>query len=233
MPRDSALQAYDLTKHYGQDVAVEGVSFHLHPGTVTALQGPGGAGKTTTLRLILGLDRPTSGIATINGHRFAELAQPMRTVGAALDVRAVHPRRTAADQLLALARLGGVGRERVAQVLDIAGLQAVANQQAGRFSLDLKQRLGIAAALVGDPDILILDEPLDGLDDDSAGWMLDLVRGLADEGRIALFTSHLPADAERMSDRVLVIDHGRLLADVTVSEYTRTRTTTQAPGANR
>ncbi|WP_314645695.1 ATP-binding cassette domain-containing protein [uncultured Microbacterium sp.] len=228
----ATLQAHALVKRYGTVTAVDGLSFAVRPGVVTGFLGPNGAGKSTTLRMFLGLDKPTSGAATVGGHRLSELPQPMRVIGAMLDARAVHPRRTAAAHLSAVARAGDVPLRRVAETLEMVGLAEHANRPAGDFSLGMKQRLGIATALIGDPGIVIFDEPLNGLDPEGIRWARTLMRGLAAEGRTVLFSSHLMGEMELTADHLLVIHRGRLLADQPVgdfiaeqtSEYVRVRT---------
>lgn len=213
-----SLQAHSLVKRYRHAVAVDGLSFQVAPGMVTGFLGPNGAGKSTTLRMFLGLDTPTSGAATVDGRRLAELRHPMRVVGAMLDARAVHPRRTAADHLYAVARAGGMPRRRVAEMLGLVGLDSVADRAAGDFSLGMRQRLGMATALIGDPGILIFDEPLNGLDPEGIRWARSLMRGLAREGRTVLFSSHLMSEMELTADHLIVIHRGRLLADQSVAE---------------
>lgn len=206
---------------------------------VTGFLGPNGAGKSTTLRMFLGLDRPTSGAATIDGRRLHELPQPMRAIGAMLDARAVHPQRTASDHLTAIARAGGVPRPRVAEMLDLVGLADVGNRPAGDFSLGMKQRLGIATALIGDPGVVIFDEPLNGLDPEGIRWARSLMRDLASEGRLVLFSSHLMGEMELTADHLIVINRGKLLADqplgAFIASHTRehVRVRTPDPGALR
>lgn len=228
----ASLQAHALVKRYGDITAVNDLSFQVEPGIVTGFLGPNGAGKSTTLRMFLGLDRPTSGAATVDGQRLAELPQPMHVVGAMLDARAVHPRRTAADHLATVARVGDVPRSRVAETLELVGLADDGHRPAGDFSLGMKQRLGIATALIGDPSIVIFDEPLNGLDPEGIRWARSLMRDLAAEGRTVLFSSHLMGEMELTADHLIVIHHGRLLADQSVkafitdhtSEHVRART---------
>lgn len=228
----ASLQAHALVKRYGDITAVDDLSFQVKPGIVTGFLGPNGAGKSTTLRMFLGLDKPTSGAATVGGQRLAELPQPMRVVGAMLDARAVHPRRTAADHLAAVARAGDVPRRRVAETLGLVGLADDGHRPAGDFSLGMKQRLGIAAALIGDPSTVIFDEPLNGLDPEGIRWARSLMRDLAAEGRTVLFSSHLMGEMELTADHLIVIHHGRLLADQSLkafiaahaSEHVRART---------
>lgn len=199
------LQAHSLVKRYGRLTAVDGLSFTVRPGVVTGFLGPNGAGKSTTLRMFLGLDRPTCGAATVGGLRLAETPHPMRVVGAMLDARAVHPRRTAADHLTAVARAGGVARSRVAETLELVGLGDVGGRRAGDFSLGMKQRLGIATALIGDPSVVIFDEPLNGLDPEGIRWARSLMRDLAAEGRTVLFSSHLMGEMELTADHLVVV----------------------------
>lgn len=220
-----SLQAHSLVKRYGRLTAVDDVSFDVRPGIVTGFLGPNGAGKSTTLRMFLGLDKPTSGAATVGGLRLAETPHPMRVVGAMLDARAVHPRRTAADHLAAVARAGGVARSRVAPTLELVGLGDVGNRRAGDFSLGMKQRLGIATALIGDPSVVIFDEPLNGLDPGGIRWARSLMRDLAAEGRTVLFSSHLMGEMELTADHLLVVHHGRLLADQSLTTFIADRTT--------
>ncbi|AEI12234.1 ABC transporter ATP-binding protein [Cellulomonas gilvus] len=221
------LQAHSLVKRYGRVTAVDGLSFTVRPGVVTGFLGPNGAGKSTTLRMFLGLDRPTSGAATVGGLRLAETPHPVRVVGAMLDARAVHPRRTAADHLAAVARAGGVARSRVAEPLELVGLGDVGGRRAGDFSLGMKQRLGIATALIGDPSVVIFDEPLNGLDPEGIRWARSLMRDLAAEGRTVLFSSHLMGEMELTADQLVVVHHGRLLADQPLTAFIVDRTTVQ------
>jgi ABC-2 type transport system ATP-binding protein len=210
------IEVRHLTKRYGSHEAVRDLSFDVLPGHVTGFLGPNGSGKSTTMRLILGLDAPTSGTARVDGRRYVDLPAPLREVGALLDGRAAHPGRTAHDHLLALARSNGLPRRRVAEVLDAVGLTDVAGRRAGALSLGMSQRLGIAAALLGDPGVLILDEPVNGLDADGIRWIRTLVRDLAAEGRTVLVSSHLMREVELTADRVVMIGRGRLLADTTL-----------------
>ncbi|WP_369068267.1 ATP-binding cassette domain-containing protein [Kineococcus terrestris] len=212
------ITAEALTKRYGATTAVDGLSFTAPPGTVTGFLGPNGAGKSTTMRMVLGLERPTSGSVTVDGRRYADLPAPLRTVGALLDARSVHPGRTASCHLLALARTHGIPRSRVDEVLGLTGLETVAGKRAGTFSLGTGQRLGIAAALLGDPGTLVLDEPVNGLDPDGVLWVRQLVRDLAAEGRTVFLSSHLMHELALCADRVVVVGRGRLLADATVAE---------------
>ncbi len=208
----------DLTKHYGRVVAVDGLSFTLRGGEVTGFVGPNGAGKSTTMRVILGLARPNAGDALVNGRRYATLRQPLRTVGALLDASGTHPGRRACDHLLWMAHSNGLPASRVREVLELVGLARVARRRTGGFSLGMAQRLGIAAALLGDPPILLLDEPVNGLDPEGIRWFRGFARGLAAEGRLVLISSHLMGELEGTADRVIVIGRGRLLADAPVAE---------------
>ncbi len=223
--RHAAVQTHGLTKRYGKRTVVDELTVTVQPGIVTGFLGPNGAGKSTTMRMILGLDKPTSGAATINGLPIARLAHPMRTIGALLDARAVHPRRTAEAHLLSVAQAGGLGRHRVDEVLDRVGLSSAARRPAGDFSLGMSQRLGIATALLGDPSVLIFDEPLNGLDPEGIRWARTLLRELAAEGRTVLFSSHLMSEMELTADHLLVIGQGRLLADSSLPDFIRAHTT--------
>jgi ABC-2 type transport system ATP-binding protein len=207
-----------LTKAYRTRVAVDGLTVTIHPGRVTGFLGPNGSGKTTTLRCILGLTRPTSGTATVLGSPYRELPQPMRRVGALIDPRARHPGRTAYGHLLALARSNALPEHRVDDVVELVGLGAVAHERVRGFSLGMGQRLGIAAALLGDPDVLLLDEPVNGLDPEGIRWVRELLRDLADDGRTVLVSSHLMSEMEDTADHLVILGRGRLLADVPMEE---------------
>ena len=207
-----------LTKAYRARVAVDDLTVTVEPGRVTGFLGPNGSGKTTTLRCILGLTRPTSGTATVLGRPFRELAHPMRQVGALIDPRARHPGRTAYAHLLALAQSNDLPAARVDDVVDLVGLESVAHERVRGFSLGMGQRLGIAAALLGDPDVLLLDEPVNGLDPEGIRWVRELLRDLADEGRTVLVSSHLMAEMEDTADHLIVLGRGRLLADVPMED---------------
>jgi len=220
-----SLQAHALTKRHGAITAVDGLSFEVKPGVVSGFLGPNGAGKSTTLRMFLGLDRPSSGAATIGGLRAAELPNPARVVGAMLDARSVHPRRSAGDHLWATARAAGIGRSRVDEMLETVGLADAGGRPAGAFSLGMKQRLGIATALIGDPGIVIFDEPLNGLDPEGIRWARALMRELAAEGRTVLFSSHLMGEMELTADHLIVIHRGTLLADESLTSFIASRTT--------
>ena len=213
------IEATALTKRYGTTVAVEDLSFTVRPGHVTGFLGPNGAGKSTTMRMILGLDRPTSGSVAVDGQRFADLPWPLYQVGALLDAQAVHGGRTAQAHLSALARSNGVGTSRVWTVLDQVGLASVAGKRVRGFSLGMKQRLGIAAALLGDPGILIFDEPVNGLDPEGIRWIRELFRQLAAEGRTVLVSSHLMSEMALTADHLLIIGRGRLIADTSVVDF--------------
>ncbi len=216
------IEVENLTKRYGDVTAVADLSFTVHPGRVTGFLGPNGAGKSTTMRMVLGLDRPTSGVALVNGHRYARSAAPMREVGALLEPGALHRSRTARAHLRWLARAGSLPLSRVEEVLDQVGLGEVGDRLVGEFSLGMRQRLGIAVALLGDPGVLILDEPLNGLDAEGIVWVRRLLQGLAAQGRTVFLSSHLMNEMEATADHVLVIGAGRLLADVTVEEMVST-----------
>ena len=212
------IEARGLTKDYGDKRAVDDLSFTVEPGVVTGFLGPNGSGKSTTMRMIMGLDAPDAGRALVNGRPYSALAWPLREVGALLDAKAFHPGRTAECHLLALAQANAIDRSRVAAVLALAGLTSVARKRAGTFSLGMGQRLGIAAALLGDPGILLFDEPINGLDPDGIRWVRNLVRGLAAEGRTVLLSSHLISEMALTADQLVVIGQGRLLADTSVAE---------------
>jgi len=213
------IEARGLTKRYGDTLAVDDLSFSVAPGKITGFLGPNGAGKTTTMRLILGLDRPTAGRVTINGKPFDEVEQPMRQVGALLDAKAVHGGRSAYNHLLCVAQSNNLPRRRVDEVLGLVGLTSVARKRAKGFSLGMGQRLGIAAALLGDPQILMFDEPVNGLDPEGILWIRNLMKALAAEGRTIFVSSHLMSEMENTADHLLVIGRGRLIADCTVDEF--------------
>jgi ABC-2 type transport system ATP-binding protein len=214
------IEVRGLSKRYGETVAVDGVSFDVRPGLVTGFLGPNGSGKSTTMRLILGLDRPTTGFATVHGRPYRELPAPLRQVGALLDAKAVHGNRSARRHLTWLAKAGGIPPRRVDEVLDLVGLTQAADRKVRGFSLGMSQRLGLAAALLGDPATLLLDEPVNGLDPDGIRQVRVLLRTMAAEGRTVLVSSHLMAEMEETADRVLVIGNGRLAADTTLDELT-------------
>lgn len=212
------IEARGLVKRYGSTVAVDGLSFTVHAGVVTGFLGPNGSGKSTTMRLLLGLDAPDAGEARVNGRRYADLPWPLREVGSMLEARSFHPGRSAHDHLLALARASDIPATRVGEVLDLVGLAGVAGKRAGTFSLGMGQRLGIAAALLGDPGLLVLDEPANGLDPEGIVWLRTLVRSLAGEGRGVLISSHLISEMALTADRVVVIGQGKLITETSVAE---------------
>jgi ABC-2 type transport system ATP-binding protein len=212
------IEATALTKRYGGTTAVDDVSFVVRPGIVTGFLGPNGAGKSTTMRLIIGLDRPSSGSVTVNGKDFRTAAAPLHEVGALLEAKAVHGSRTAYNHLRSLAATHGIGKRRVNEVLDLVGLSAVANKRAKTFSLGMAQRLGIASALLGDPGVLILDEPVNGLDPEGIRWVRELLRQLARDGRTILVSSHLMSEMAQTADHVLVVGRGKVLADVPIEQ---------------
>ncbi|MFB6704756.1 ATP-binding cassette domain-containing protein [Streptomyces sp. NPDC056333] len=215
------IEAHCLTKRYGSKTAVEDLSFTVRPGIVTGFLGPNGAGKSTTMRLILGLDAPSAGYATVNGRPYAHHAAPLHEVGAMLEARATHTGRTAYHHLLALAATTGIPRRRVNEVIDLVGLREVADKRAGGFSLGMGQRLGIASALLGDPATVILDEPVNGLDPEGIRWIRNLLKGLAGEGRTVFVSSHLMSEMAVTAEHLVVIGRGRLIADTSVEEFTR------------
>ena len=207
-----------LTKQYRSRVAVDDLTVTIEPGRVTGFLGPNGSGKTTTMRCILGLARPTAGTATVLGRPYRELSRPLERVGALIDPRARHPGRTAHAHLRALARSNDLPRDRVDEVIELVGLDSVAHDRLRGFSLGMGQRLGIAAALLGDPDVLLLDEPVNGLDPEGIRWVRELLRDLADEGRTVLVSSHLMSEMEDTADHLVVVGRGRLLADLPMDE---------------
>jgi ABC-2 type transport system ATP-binding protein len=213
------IRARGLGKRYGRTVAVEDLTFDVHPGLVTGFLGPNGAGKTTTMRLILGLDSPSAGSVTVGGLRYRDLPAPLREVGALIDAGAVHPKRTAFHHLLALAQSNGIPTTRVAEVLDLVGLDAAAGRRVGGFSLGMSQRLGIAAALLGDPPVLMFDEPVNGLDPEGIIWVRKLMRSLAAEGRTVFVSSHLMSEMAQTADHVIVIGRGRMLRDESIADF--------------
>ena len=215
------IEARGLTKRFGPVTAVDGLTFSVRPGEVTGFLGRNGAGKTTTLRIILGLQRPTSGTVTIDGRPYAELARPLRHVGSLLDPRTVQPGSSASNHLLALAQSNGIDQRRVGEVLQAVGLGKVARKPARTFSLGMLQRLGLAAALLGDPPVLVLDEPLNGLDPEGIIWFRGLMRQLAAEGRTVLVSSHLMSEMSVTADHLLIIGEGRLLVDSEMKAFER------------
>ncbi|MCZ2857458.1 ABC transporter ATP-binding protein [Blastococcus sp. VKM Ac-2987] len=212
------IEARALTKTYGSKTAVDDVTFTVQPGTVTGFLGPNGAGKSTTMRMIVGLDRPTAGAVTVNGKPYAQHHAPLREVGTLLDAKAVHTGRSARNHLLAMGATHGIGKARVRQVIELTGLEPVAGKRVGGFSLGMGQRLGIAAALLGDPRTLILDEPVNGLDPEGVRWVRHLVRDLAAEGRTVFLSSHLMTEMALTADHIIVIGRGRIVADAPVAD---------------
>ena len=215
------IEANGLTKVYGTKRAVNGLTFQVRPGIVTGFLGPNGAGKSTTMRLILGLDRPTSGSVTVNGKAYVDHPAPLAEVGALLEAKAVHTSRSAYNHLRALAVSHGIPRSRIDEVIELVGLGTVARSRAGSFSLGMGQRLGIASALLGDPDTVLLDEPVNGLDPEGIRWVRDLLRQLASEGRTVFLSSHLMSEMALTADHVIVVGQGRLIADISVPELIR------------
>ncbi|MEO3792090.1 ATP-binding cassette domain-containing protein [Nonomuraea sp. B10E15] len=208
----------NLSKRYGDRLAVDDLSLDLKPGAVTGFLGPNGAGKSTTMRLVLGLDRPTTGTALIGGVPYQKIRNPLRTVGALLDARALHPGRSGHAHLTALARANGIARRRVAEVLEAVGMAGAARRPAGALSLGMSQRLGIAAALLGDPEVLMFDEPVNGLDPDGVRWVRGLMRSLAGEGRTVFVSSHLMSEMQLTADHLVVIGKGRLIMDAPLAD---------------
>lgn len=220
------ITAEGLTKRFGDKTAVQDVSFTVQPGTVTGFLGPNGAGKSTTMRMIVGLDKPTSGRTTVNGKEYRRLRAPLTEVGVLLDAKAVHTGRTARNHLRAMAATHGIPTSRVDEVIDLAGIGSVARKRAGKFSLGMGQRLGIASALLGDPHTLILDEPVNGLDPEGVRWVRQFVRFAASEGRTVLLSSHLMSEMAQTADHVIVMGRGRVLADAPLNELVRAWTAT-------
>jgi ABC-2 type transport system ATP-binding protein len=213
------IVASGLTKTYGAKTAVDGISFTVEPGRVTGFLGPNGAGKSTTMRMILGLDRPTAGGVTVNGRRYSDAPAPLREVGALLEAKAVHPGRSARNHLRWLAATNGIPVARVDEMLDLVGLTEVARQWVGKFSLGMGQRLGIAVALLGDPRVVVLDEPVNGLDPEGIRWVRNLARRLAAEGRTVFVSSHLMSEMALTADHLVVIGRGRVLADCSMADF--------------
>ncbi|AMM19272.1 multidrug ABC transporter ATP-binding protein [Frondihabitans sp. PAMC 28766] len=212
------IQATSLTKTYGDKTAVDGISFTVEPGYVTGFLGPNGSGKSTTMRMIVGLDRPTAGRVTVNGSAYADHAAPLHEVGILLDAKAAHPARTARNHLRCIARTHGISNRRVDEVIGMTGLEAVAGKRVGKFSLGMGQRVGIASVLLGDPQTVILDEPVNGLDPEGVQWVRSLCRSLAAEGRAVLLSSHLMDEMAKTADRVIVLGRGRVIADATMDD---------------
>jgi ABC-2 type transport system ATP-binding protein len=215
------IEAHQLTKRYGEKTAVDGLDFTVRPGTVTGFLGPNGAGKSTTMRMIVGLDAPTTGSVAVNGKRYARHSAPLQEVGALLEAKSIHPGRSAYNHLNALALSHGIPRRRVEEVIELTGLQSVARKRAGAFSLGMGQRLGIAAALLGDPATVMLDEPVNGLDPEGVLWIRNLLTGLAADGRTVFVSSHLMSEMALVADHLIVVGRGRLLADTTVKDLVR------------
>jgi ABC-2 type transport system ATP-binding protein len=213
------IEARDLTKDYGEKRAVDGLTFDVKPGVVTGFLGPNGSGKSTTMRLILGLDRPTRGSVIVNGKPYAEHAAPLHEVGALLEARSVHTGRSARNHLRALAQTHGIPNRRVEELIDLVGLHDVAKKRAGKFSLGMGQRLGIATALLGDPSTVMLDEPVNGLDPEGIKWIRNLLRGLSAEGRTVFVSSHLMSEMSLTADHLIVIGRGKLIADTSVADF--------------
>lgn len=213
------IEARGLTKDYGEKRAVDGLTFSVRPGIVTGFLGPNGSGKSTTMRLIIGLDRPTAGDVTVNDKHYRDHDAPLHQVGALLEARSVHTGRSAYNHLLALAQTHGIPRRRVEELIDLVGLRDVAKQRVGKFSLGMGQRLGIAAALLGDPSVVMLDEPVNGLDPEGIHWMRSLLKGLAADGRTVFVSSHLMSEMSLTADHLIVIGRGRIIADTSTSEF--------------
>ncbi|MEU6249103.1 ABC transporter ATP-binding protein [Glycomyces sp. NPDC047010] len=213
------IEARELTKRYGDKTVVDRLSFTVKPGEVTGFLGPNGAGKSTTMRMVLGLDAPTAGRVTVNGRAYAGHGAPLHEIGALLEAKSVHPGRSAVGHLTALAQTHGIDRKRVDEVIDLAGLGSVAHKRVGAFSLGMGQRLGIAAALLGDPEVVMLDEPVNGLDPEGVLWIRNLLKSLAAEGRAVLLSSHLMSETAQIADHLIIIGRGRLLADTTVDAF--------------
>jgi ABC-2 type transport system ATP-binding protein len=215
------IEAHQLTKRYGEKTAVDHLDFTVRPGAVTGFLGPNGAGKSTTMRMVIGLDAPTSGSVRVNGRRYDRHSAPLQEVGALLEAKSIHPGRSAFDHLLAQAHTHGIPRRRVDEVIEMTGLQSVAKKRAGGFSLGMGQRLGIAAALLGDPATVMLDEPVNGLDPEGVLWIRNLLTGLAAEGRTVFVSSHLMSEMALVAEHLVIVGRGRLLADTTVRDLVR------------
>ncbi|MFF2495145.1 ABC transporter ATP-binding protein [Agromyces sp. NPDC058064] len=231
------ITATALTKRYGQKTAVNDITFSVRPGQVTGFLGPNGAGKSTTMRMIVGLDRPSEGTVTVGGKPYAEHRAPLHEVGALLDAKAVHTGRTAENHLLAMAATHGIGKRRVQEVIELTGLESVARKRVGGFSLGMGQRLGIAAAMLGDPATLILDEPVNGLDPEGVLWVRQFVRHLASEGRTVFLSSHLMSEMAQTADHLIVLGRGEIIADAPVADIvaggTRLRVRVRSPHASQ
>jgi ABC-2 type transport system ATP-binding protein len=213
------IEAHNLTKRYGEKTAVDDLTFKVQPGLVTGFLGPNGSGKSTTMRLTIGLDAPSVGAVTVNGKAYRDYPAPLHEVGALLEARSVHTGRSAYHHLMALAQTHGIRRSRVDEMISLVGLDEVARQRAGKFSLGMGQRLGIAAALLGDPEVLILDEPINGLDPEGIHWIRDLLKRLAAEGRTVFLSSHLMSEMALTADHLIIIGRGRLIRDVGLAEF--------------
>ena len=231
------ITAEGLTKRYGAKTAVDGLDFTVQPGRVTGFLGPNGAGKSTTMRMVVGLDRPTAGGVTVNGKPYAQHRAPLHEVGALLDAKAIHTGRTAENHLRAMAATHGIGERRVREVIELTGLESVARKRVGGFSLGMGQRLGIAAALLGDPATLILDEPVNGLDPEGVLWVRRLVRSLAAEGRTIFLSSHLMSEMAQTADHLIVLGKGRIITDAPVTDViagnTGSRVRVRSPHASQ
>jgi ABC-2 type transport system ATP-binding protein len=214
----SMIDAQHLSKRYGERLAVDDLTFTVQPGVVTGFLGPNGAGKSTTMRMILGLDAPTSGSVTVNGKAYNQLAAPLHEIGAMLEARAIHTGRSAYNHLLAMAQTHGIGRRRVEEVIDMVGLRSVARKRAGGFSLGMGQRLGIASALLGDPNTVILDEPANGLDPEGILWIRNLLKRLAADGATVFLSSHLMSEIALTAEHVIVVGRGKLIVDTSVAD---------------
>jgi ABC-2 type transport system ATP-binding protein len=229
------IEIEGLTKRYGAKTAVDNISATIRPGQVTGFLGPNGAGKSTTMRAIVGLDRPTHGTVTVNGQRYVSMRAPLHEVGALLDAKAIHTGRTAYNHLLAMAATHGIGKSRVHEVIAMTGLESVAKKRVGGFSLGMGQRLGIAAALLGDPNTLILDEPVNGLDPEGVVWVRQLARHYAAEGRTVFLSSHLMSEMAQTADHVIVLGRGRIIADAPIGDIlagtTKKAVTVRSPQA--
>jgi ABC-2 type transport system ATP-binding protein len=213
------IEARGLTKRYGKTTAVHDLSFEVRPGQVTGFLGPNGSGKSTTMRMIMGLDAPDAGRVRINGRTYGDLAWPLREVGALLEAKAFHPGRSASHHLTALAQTNAIPSSRVDEVIELVGLGSVAHKRAGKFSLGMGQRLGMASALLGDPDVVLFDEPINGLDPEGIRWVRNLLKGLAGEGRTVFVSSHLMSEMALTADHLVVIGRGRMIAEMPVAQF--------------
>jgi ABC-2 type transport system ATP-binding protein len=213
------IEVQNLTKHYGDRIAVDDLSFVVKPGVVTGFLGPNGAGKSTTMRLILGLDAPTKGTALVGGRAYRDIPDPLHEIGAMLEAHAIHSGRSARNHLRALAATHEIPDSRVEELIDLVGLGQVARKRVGTFSLGMGQRLGIASSLLGDPNVVVLDEPVNGLDPEGIRWVRELLRRLADEGKTVFLSSHMMSEMALIAERLVVIGKGRLIADTSVDEF--------------